>query len=255
MRTLGSSSIANMYTYCTPFVFCPLLDTRTHLLMTPYWSTSIVPPPPAFGCSALRSDLRRASRSLRRLRTATAAVGNEALRTARRRSRFGARIMSGSRSRSGPVSISRAGERARLRLHNEEAVLSLSWDHRRNAHLSGQPFFPISISRAGEGTYGSSSITILPSAAIPSSTSMPTPVKDPSGSGSASIAAASASPKSPSRTNGTPSALTICAFPVVSAPGATCPPVPGIVDGTCAVCCAGGSEKKGIFWWFQSMRT
>jgi hypothetical protein len=46
----------------------------------------------------------------------------------------------------------------------------------------------------------------------------------------------------------TPSVFTICAWPVVSAPGATCPPLPEIV---CAACSAGGSEKNGIFWWFS----
>ena len=87
-----------------------------------------------------------------------------------------------------------------------------------------------------------------PLAATRSSTSIPTPAtEDPYGSGSASTASASASPKSPSSTNGTLSALTICAVSVVSAPGATCPLLPGIVDGTCAACCGGGSEENGIF--------
>src|SRR5712671_555582 len=99
--------------------------------------------------------------------------------------------------------------------------------------------------------------TIIPPPAS-SSTSIPTLSAAPtSESGSTStgiIASASASPNRPSRTNGVPRAPTICAWPVVSAPGATCPPLPGIVDGICAAWSAGGSEKNGIFWWFQSTR-
>jgi len=44
--------------------------------------------------------------------------------------------------------------------------------------------------------------------------------------------------------NGPPNAFTICAWPVVSAPGATCPPLLGLVDGRCAACNADGSENK-----------
>ncbi len=53
---------------------------------------------------------------------------------------------------------------------------------------------------------------------------------------SASIASASASPNRPSSMNGVLNAFTICAWPVISAPGATCPPLLGIVDGRCAAC-------------------
>jgi hypothetical protein len=58
-----------------------------------------------------------------------------------------------------------------------------------------------------------------------------------------------------SSTNGAPSAFPICAWPVVSAPGAACPPLQRIVDGICAACSVGDSEKNGIFRWFRSMRT
>ncbi|KAI0246031.1 hypothetical protein BJV78DRAFT_201591 [Lactifluus subvellereus] len=107
------------------------------------WSTSILPAPaPAVLRVARRSDLRRASRSARRLRTATAAVGNEALRTAWRRSRFGARTMSGSGSNPTSSRAVAAAERARLRLRDGEAVLSLSggWVQGRAVHLSVQCF-------------------------------------------------------------------------------------------------------------------
>jgi hypothetical protein len=33
------------------------------------------------------------------------------------------------------------------------------------------------------------------------------------------------------------------------------PTIRGIVEGICATCIAGGSEKNGIFWWFLYMRT
>ena len=65
--------------------------------------------------------------------------------------------------------------------------------------------------------------------------------------GSASIAPASASPKHPSSMVDAPNALMICVWPLVSAAGATCLVLPGIVDDTWAACNAGGSEKKGIF--------
>jgi len=77
-------------------------------------------------------------------------------------------------------------------------------------------------------------------------------------SSSTSIASASASPNRPSSTKGSPSALTICALPVISAPGAICcccPAAAAARDGMCAACSTGGIEKKGILWWFQSMRT
>jgi hypothetical protein len=47
--------------------------------------------------------------------------------------------------------------------------------------------------------------------------------------------------------NGVPNAFTIPAWPVVSSPGATCPPFLGIVDSRCAACNAGVSEMNGIF--------
>jgi hypothetical protein len=85
-------------------------STRLHSV-TPQPSTCIVPPTPLAALRSAFSRFRRARRSERRLRTATAAVGSEALRTAIRRSRLGARVVSGSySSRSAP------GERARLRL-------------------------------------------------------------------------------------------------------------------------------------------
>src|SRR6266851_5681020 len=75
------------------------------------------------------SRFRRASRSGRRLRKATAAVGSEALRTAMRRSCFGARTISGSDSASTAGSTGDGGpeprplgERARLRLRRQVAL-------------------------------------------------------------------------------------------------------------------------------------
>jgi hypothetical protein len=66
-------------------------------------------------------------------------------------------------------------------------------------------------------------------------------------SGSASIASASASSNRPSSMNGVPNAFTICAWPVVLAPGATCPPLPGIVDGRCAAVQRGWFEDERDF--------
>src|SRR6266850_755575 len=91
-------------------------DRRTTLAgqpdnaMGPQPSTCIVPPTPLSALRSAFSRFRRARRSARRLRRATAAVGSSALRMAIRRSRLGARVVSGSYSRSAP------GERARLRL-------------------------------------------------------------------------------------------------------------------------------------------
>lgn len=73
-------------------------------------------------CSSARSRFLRACRSERRLRTAAAATGSEALRTAMRRRRFGTRVMSGSNSvtpsssRSASPELLTSGERSRLRL-------------------------------------------------------------------------------------------------------------------------------------------
>jgi len=96
-----------------------------------------------------------------------------------------------------------------------------------------------------------SSTVIHPSAGPdPASSSTSIPILSTAGSesGSASIASASASPNRPSSMNGAPNAFTICAWPVDWAPGATCPPLPEIVDGRCAACNVGGSENKTGFF-------
>ena len=81
-------------------------------------SICICPTPPEEALyNGIRSHFLCACHSARRLRTATAAVGSEALRTAIRRRRFGTHLMSKSNSVSsrsaGPVE---SGEGARLRL-------------------------------------------------------------------------------------------------------------------------------------------
>ncbi len=100
-------------------------------------------------------------------------------------------------------------------------------------------------------THGISSSTIIPLTTGPDpaspSTSIPILSVPDFESGSASIASASASPNRPSSMNGVPNAFTICVWPVVSSPGATCPPLPGIVDGRCAARPRPGSVENRDF--------
>jgi hypothetical protein len=86
--------------------------------------------PPVLRWSIARSCFLRACRSARRLRTATAAIGSDAVRTAMRRRRFGTRAISGSNS----VSRSAGGPaRLRLRLRSSSQGCDV-------VPLSGKPF-------------------------------------------------------------------------------------------------------------------
>jgi hypothetical protein len=125
---------------------------------------------PSTAPSALRSTFsrfRRASRSARRLRKATAAVGSEALRTAMRRSRFGARTMSGSDSASTAGSTASGGpeprgpgERARLRLRRKVA-LGLSGPEEcphRWTSVRSTFFYSFTVGKTGEGWDGARTV-------------------------------------------------------------------------------------------------
>ena len=86
---------------------------------------------PVLRWSIARSRFLRACRSARRLRTATAATGRDAVRTAMRRRRFGTRAISGSNS----VSRSAVGGPARLRLRLRSSSQGCDI-----VPLSGKPF-------------------------------------------------------------------------------------------------------------------
>ena len=241
----------------------------------PQLSTCIPPLPQAALRSAF-SRFRRPSRPARQLRRATAAGGSEALRTAIRWSRFGARTIVGSNSaltRAAESTCSRGpelrapGEQARLRLRRY-AVLGLSSmsspeECRHRCPSVRSTFFYCFTGRGSGGVEYPRSVVVNyhPSDCSPdpvsSSTSIPIWSGAGSESGLASIASASASQNRPSSMNGAPNASTICARPVVSALGVTFPPLPRIVDSRCqwASCNADGSEKNRIFSWFQSMST
>jgi hypothetical protein len=109
------------------------LDFSTEAEVRPLWpydfegpqlSTCIPPPPPAALRSAF-SRFRHPSRSAHRLRRATAAVGSEALRTAIRRSGFGACTIAGSNSASSRAAESAGSRGPELRAPREQARLHL----------------------------------------------------------------------------------------------------------------------------------
>ena len=242
----------------------------------PQLSTCIPPLPQAALRSAF-SRFRRPSRPARQLRRATAAGGSEALRTAIRWSRFGARTIAGSNSaltRAAESTCSRGpelrapGEQARLRLRRY-AVLGLSSmsspeECRHRCPSVRSTFFTASREegRVGWSTHGVLSSTIIPLTAVLTPCRPRRPYlyglrRAPSLGWRPSLLHLPPSQNRPSSMNGAPNASTICARPVVSALGVTFPPLPRIVDSRCqwASCNADGSEKNRIFSWFQSMST
>ena len=137
--------------------------------------STYIPPTPR---AVLRSTFLRfcrQSRSARRLRRATAAVGSEMLRTEVRRSRFGACTISGLNSASTAGSTGSGvpeppppGARSRLRLRRSVALGLSSCQVQRNVdivvHLFDQHFLLLhsrEAGRVGWSTHGVSSSTII----------------------------------------------------------------------------------------------
>ena len=209
---------------------------RTILVRQPYSGPDNSMRPQASAVNLHRSPDATGG-SARRLCRAIVAVGSEALRTAIHQSRFGARVVSRSHSRSA------SGDRARMRLKVRRAMsASIQNNPDIAVHLFDQHFHCFTAGKKGLGARTLSrrcacgqlsSLLSVATAVASSSTSMP--------------AFSVAGFESGSGMNGAPNALTLGAWLVVSVPGATCPQLPEIVVNTWAACNAGDSEKKGIF--------
>ena len=128
-----------------------------------------IPSTPQAALRSTFSRFRRASRSARRLRKATAAVGSEALRTAMRRSRFGARTISGSDSAStagstgdGGPEPRAPGERARLHLRRKVALgLSGPEEYRhRCPSVRSTFFYCFTVGKTGGGWDGARTVCL-----------------------------------------------------------------------------------------------